>query len=282
LALTLRLAVDGVIARKELPKRFPTRSIPKTGAVTAKSVAGSGENADGVEGATRTLPLLQKALNEPFSTRLPPGRRVLAWATGITVAATLVLALGWRLAGNRPWQAVSGSTKNAPLAAKGAAIATDASEEAPALPVDPDTLILAPSEDSAMAALAAAHKGDAEARLAVAERYEKGDGLPRNDSLAYKYYRLAAGQGHAEAQFRAARMLRQGRGTIKSLRQARAWFRAAAQQGHASAQSELGRLYLRGGGGEAPNAAEGYKWLLRAAENQDSTAIQFLAELKED
>jgi TPR repeat protein len=41
-------------------------------------------------------------------------------------------------------------------------------------------------------------------------------------------------------------------------------------------------MYLRGGGGAAPNPGEGYKWLLRAAEKQDSAAIRVLAELKEE
>ena len=46
-----------------------------------------------------------------------------------------------------------------------------------------------------------AEQGDANAQFSLGKIYDYGQGVPRNDKTAVKWYRLAAEQGHAEAQF---------------------------------------------------------------------------------
>jgi TPR repeat protein len=46
----------------------------------------------------------------------------------------------------------------------------------------------------------AAEQGHAEAQFRLGAMYFSGDGVPRDDAGALRWYRLAAEQGHAEAQ----------------------------------------------------------------------------------
>jgi TPR repeat protein len=46
----------------------------------------------------------------------------------------------------------------------------------------------------------AAEQGHAEAQFKLGAMYFSGDGVPRDDAGAVKWYRMAAEQGHAEAQ----------------------------------------------------------------------------------
>ena len=46
-----------------------------------------------------------------------------------------------------------------------------------------------------------AEQGQAEAQFNLGMTYHNGEGVPRNDSEATKWYRKAAEQGHAEAQY---------------------------------------------------------------------------------
>ena len=47
-----------------------------------------------------------------------------------------------------------------------------------------------------------AEQGQAEALFNLGMTYHNGDGVPRNDSEAAKWYRKAAAQGHPDAQLR--------------------------------------------------------------------------------
>ena len=277
LASAIRKALEAEISVRGLPHRHTPRIFIPSSPTSVPDPGAAAPSADMAESQTRTLPTLQKELNRPFAARnLHTGHGWL-WIAGF--AAVFLLLAGafaawkysqWRKAHATP---PAGSQDAAPVLPE---------SEAGGNSEDADTLIVTSDEDSALAALAAAHSGDAKARHDLAERYDKGHGLPRNDSLAFKYYHLAARQGHAESQYKLAQFYRQGRGTSRSPRRARSWLTAASERGHAAAQSALGRMFLRGEGGAPPNPGEGYKWLLRAAEKQDSAALQILAELKQE
>jgi len=81
-----------------------------------------------------------------------------------------------------------------------------------------------------------ANKGDAEAQTALAERYQKGEGVPKNDAEAAKWYRKAAEQGVPDAQYTLGKMYGDGDGVPKNGAEAAKWYRKAGEQGVADAQ----------------------------------------------
>ena len=62
----------------------------------------------------------------------------------------------------------------------------------------------------------AAEQGHAEAQFRLGAMYFSGDGVPRDDVGALKWYRLAAEQGHVEAQDDLAYMYENGLGVAKT------------------------------------------------------------------
>ena len=64
--------------------------------------------------------------------------------------------------------------------------------------------------------------------------YRDGEGTPRDDQEAIKWYRAAAEQSDVDAQF--SLLHDRGRGTPRDYEQAIRWYRAAAEQGDADAQ----------------------------------------------
>lgn len=98
----------------------------------------------------------------------------------------------------------------------------------------------------------------------VAERYEQGLGVRRNDQEAAFWYRKAAAEGNQAAQYNLGSMYARGRGVSKSEPEAAEWYARAAEQGHTAAQFELGMAYIRGRG-VAKSDSLGLLWLERAA-----------------
>ena len=117
----------------------------------------------------------------------------------------------------------------------------------------------------------AAEQGVAEAQSNLGFMLEKGDGAPKNEAEAVKWYRLAAEQGNDEAQFNLGVALAKGRGVPQNEAEAVKWYRLAAEQGDADAQSNLGHM-LRKGRGVPQNEAEAFKWYRLAAEQGEAIA----------
>jgi TPR repeat protein len=99
------------------------------------------------------------------------------------------------------------------------------------------------------------------ALLSLGWIYEMGaTGAPDADA-ARSYYAHAAAQGSAAGCFGLGRLLL---GQAEEAK-ARAAFRTGAERGDLSSMAELGRMLLEGRGGPS-NAAEGWGWLEKAAE----------------
>jgi TPR repeat protein len=109
-----------------------------------------------------------------------------------------------------------------------------------------------------------ANKGDAEAQTALAERYQKGEGVPKNDAEAAKWYQKAAEQGNPDAQANLGLMRANGEGGSRNYGEAVEWYRKAAEQGNEKAQHGLGVMYHNGFGVER-NDAEAMEWFRKAA-----------------
>jgi TPR repeat protein len=67
--------------------------------------------------------------------------------------------------------------------------------------------------------------------------YEKGQGVPKDDAEAVKWYRKAAEQGNAGAQDKLGAMYADGRGVPKDDAEAVRWHRMAAEQRDEDAQA---------------------------------------------
>ncbi len=126
---------------------------------------------------------------------------------------------------------------------------------------------------------ALADKGDAASQNKLAQSYESGKGVSKNDIEAAKWYGKAAAQGIASAQSNLADMYKEGRGVGKKYAEAVKWYGYAAEQGYAPAQNNLGAM-LHAGLGIPVDSVRGLMWLeiaatqgnKSAARNRDRTA----------
>ena len=111
-----------------------------------------------------------------------------------------------------------------------------------------------------------AEQGDVSAQGNLGVMDSKGEGVPKDDKEAVKWYRLSAEQGYAGAQFNLGVMYREGVGVPKDNKEAVKWARLAAEQGHAQAMVTLCVMYALGTG-VPKDYVEAYKWGNLAAAN---------------
>jgi uncharacterized protein len=109
-----------------------------------------------------------------------------------------------------------------------------------------------------------AEQGNARAQYNLGFMHEKGQGVPKDDTEAVKWFRKAAEQGNAYAQVNLGFMYSKGQGVPKDDTEAVKWFRKAAEQGIPKAQFNLGIMYEKGQG-VPQDYAEAVKWHRRAA-----------------
>lgn len=93
-----------------------------------------------------------------------------------------------------------------------------------------------------------AESGDASAQEALGKAYEEGNGVPRDDVSAVRWYRKAADQGNAAAEDDLGVMYRLGQGVEKNKEEAVRWYRKAAKHGNPQAMFNLGASYYNGDG----------------------------------
>jgi TPR repeat protein len=108
--------------------------------------------------------------------------------------------------------------------------------------------------------------GDASSQMALGRYYQYGRGVPKDETEAVKWYRLAAPQlrkeataGDAESQAELGAAYQEGHGVPKDETEAVKWYRLAAKQGNSDATCTLGQSYTGGRGGQDP--IEAAKWL---------------------
>lgn len=125
----------------------------------------------------------------------------------------------------------------------------------------------------------AAAAGDPEAQFVLGRFYLEGAaGLPRDPSLARRWFGWAARARLAVAQIELAKMEEAGIGSPVDRASAARWYRSAAEQGHTGAQRRYGHL-LWHGIGVSQDRGEAVKWWARAAEQGDALAKRYLAPL---
>ncbi len=182
----------------------------------------------------------------------------------------------------------------------------------PAAAVD-QSIALLPLEKKIQLAKA----GDVEAKLAIGEAYELGEGVKPSGAEAAKWYREAALGGNLDAQFHLAKlvgkgapglkvdkataiallsnaakkghapsqnlyglMLQNGDGLTKDEKAAVEWYRKAADQGLAVAENNLGVMLVQGRGTER-SLDEAFKLFTKAADGNDGWAFNNLGGMYE-
>jgi hypothetical protein len=110
-----------------------------------------------------------------------------------------------------------------------------------------DASAATPEADTGQPAQAASATEDPAALVALAMRYQRGQGVPRDLAEAAALYERAAKLGNAEAQFNLGNMYLLGEGVPRDDDWAFTWFREAAHQGHPLAQKNVDQFYKAAG-----------------------------------
>jgi len=105
-----------------------------------------------------------------------------------------------------------------------------------------------PTKTEAERTLDRANAGNASWQHSAGTMFKFGIGVPKNDTEAVKWFRLAADQGYKWAQHDLGNMYYTARGVPQNYPEAMKWYRLAADQGHLPAQYSLGKGYALGEG----------------------------------
>ena len=117
----------------------------------------------------------------------------------------------------------------------------------------------------------AAEGGLPDAQFNLGVMYAGGIGVPQDSSRAACWYLRAAEQGVPEAQFNIGTMYAEGDSIPRDIREAAKWYRKAAEQGYAEAQCNLGVMYSSGDG-VPQDLVEAHAWFNAAGANGDRLA----------
>lgn len=124
----------------------------------------------------------------------------------------------------------------------------------------------------------AAERGHVMAQYRLAKLYERGDGVPRNLSIAREWAERAARAGNRRAMHDVGVYFAEGEGAPRDEAAAFRWFREAAAFGVADSQYNLGILYQQGRGVTA-NPQEALFWFLVAAHHGETNAADRAVEI---
>lgn len=122
-------------------------------------------------------------------------------------------------------------------------------------------------------------KGDQKAKLHIAAKFLKGDGVRADQTLAVDLIRHAADSGEKEALLWLASAYQTGAVVKKDIQTSISWFEKAGKAGVYSAYTELGRLYETGIDG-APDLETALGWYQRAAQNGEVKAAEAIGRVK--
>jgi hypothetical protein len=145
---------------------------------------------------------------------------------------------------------------------------------APAAPPSPqhetaNQVSLSPAEISELQTKAEA--GDAIAQRNLGRAYREGDGVPKNEEVAVKWFREAANQGDAAAENDLGVAYRTGEGVARDKEEAARWYANAAKHGSPEGMFNLGVCYYNGDG-VGSNEFTAYAWFLLAQDAGDKLA----------
>ncbi len=116
-------------------------------------------------------------------------------------------------------------------------------------------------------------QGDAEAQLYLGRMYSRGERVPRDDTEAMRWYRMAASQGDADAQYAVGISYVLGHGVLQDDAEAVRWLSLAAEQGNPDGQNVLGVMYSSGRG-VIEDDTEAVRWHRLAASQGNADDVE--------
>jgi len=122
--------------------------------------------------------------------------------------------------------------------------------------------------------------GEPQAQYQLARQLADGDGIKKNEGLAFKNYQKAADQGHLLALTFLGLCFQRGTGTVQDLKRGFECFAQAAKEDVPLAMHCLGECYIEGRGVE-PDPGEGIKWYRRGVKLGDMGCTAELADCYE-
>ena len=122
--------------------------------------------------------------------------------------------------------------------------------------------------------------GNANCINALGLMYKSGHGVVKDSIEAARMYQKAAEMGLTSAQYNYGLALLNGSGIKKNEAEGAKWIQKAAEKGSVSAQSKLGSLYLKGNG-VLKDYAESIKWSRKAAEQNNAVGYNNLGYMYE-
>jgi TPR repeat protein len=128
-----------------------------------------------------------------------------------------------------------------------------------ATPVFKDTLPSNPAEREFDKLLKLAELGDSNAQARIAWMYRNGEGVEKNDQLAFQWMKKSAEKGDSTSQDNLGVFYRDGIGTEIDAADAVSWFKKSALQGNPQGQGNLGQALITGEGVEK-NYFLAYVW----------------------
>ncbi len=102
--------------------------------------------------------------------------------------------------------------------------------------------------------------------------YRDGKGIAKDAKKAYQFFEDAADRGHSESAWELVACYYHGFGTDKNLEAACHWCRDAAERGHVEAMYTLRKFYAEGIGTET-DPCEAFRWCKKAAEHDQEDAM---------
>nr|WP_315489390.1 tetratricopeptide repeat-containing serine protease family protein [uncultured Rhodoferax sp.] len=121
--------------------------------------------------------------------------------------------------------------------------------------------------------------GNADAMVLLGRMHLAGQGVVKDESAAVDLFKKGADANNAEAIFYLARQIHSGNGLPKDEKQAVALYLKSGQLGNADGQLWYALSIYRGYGGMTPNKAASFEWFLRAAEQGQSSAQNWVGVL---
>lgn len=120
--------------------------------------------------------------------------------------------------------------------------------------------------------------GDIDSQATLGYLYSKGVDVEQDQTLAMKWYEMAADQGHVTSEFNLGVIYAKGRGVEQNFDKAFEWYSKAAEAGDVSAQVALSSMFRKGVGTNKDDRMA-YKWCLRAAKRGHLNSMYDLGEL---
>ena len=112
--------------------------------------------------------------------------------------------------------------------------------------------------------------------FALAEMYEKGEGLAQNIHKAAYYYQVAAKKMHPIAQWKTALFYESGKAGFEvNVYRSLDFFEKAARSGHTLANRKAGEIYMKGVGVQR-DRTKGKLYLREAIDRGDDVALRLL------